>query len=119
MFLPRLCGGVFELPTTAPSGTPSVTPSERGSISMMPSSAPSSLGCVDLEDFEFEIKSGEMKDCAWLSGSEDRIGSYCNTKIKGMSTFSVVVFHIITCHLTIIKYDSNYNANLVPCLLHN
>ena len=73
-FLPRLCG---ETPF------PSITPSESESISMVPSLSPS-LGCVDLETFEFEIVTGEMKDCAWLQESEERIRAYCNTKIVGM-----------------------------------
>ena len=73
-YLPRLCD--------AESASPSVAPTSFGSISIPPSSSPTEF-CVDDESFEFEIVTGEMKDCYWLSESEERIGTYCNTKIVG------------------------------------
>ena len=41
--------------------------------------------CVDDDSFEFEIITGEMKDCSWLGENEDRETAYCDTKIVGAS----------------------------------
>ena len=84
-YLPRLCGGE--------TVSPSVVPSVSESVSMPPSSSPT-RGCVDDDSFEFEIASGEMKDCTWLGESEGRIDAYCESKIVGTSSCSIIVLQI-------------------------
>ena len=86
--------------TSDPSNVPSIDESD------IPSSTPS-LGCVDDETFEFETVTGEMEDCAWLSESEERIDTYCNTKIVGMSVFLV---HALYAFIT---FDVEYETNIV------
>ena len=73
-YLPRLCGGE--------TLSPSIAPSSSESVSMVPSSTPTEW-CVDDDLFEFEIVTGEMKDCEWLSESDENIDAYCDTKIIG------------------------------------
>ena len=87
-YLPKLCGGDTPSPSVAPSNSevsmapsltlsssPSIAPSKSDSESMPPSSAPT-LVCADDDTFEFQIITGETKDCEWISESVDRIDAY-------------------------------------------
>ena len=77
-YLPKLCGD----DTLSSSVAPSVAPSKNESESNSPSSTPA-LVCVDDDTFEFQIITGETKDCEWISESVERIDAYCDTKIVG------------------------------------
>ena len=85
-YLPKLCGGETSFP--------SIAPTSFGSISMTSSSSPTEF-CVDDDSFEFEIVTGEMKDCEWLSESDERINTYCNTKIVGKLFLLLEIYQMI------------------------